>query len=83
MVSKVRFQPNNTLPGVQKSKTTDDGVLARIRGCSQLPRISFTEDPRRNCEKFIQTFKDWCELNEWYDSEPPAEETAEEADRAS
>ena len=27
-------------------------------------------------------FKDWCELNGWYDSEPPAEETAEEADRA-
>ena len=28
-------------------------------------------------------FKDWCERNGWYDSEPPAEETVEEADRAS
>ena len=26
-------------------------------------------------------FKDWCERNGWYDSEPPAEETAEEADQ--
>ena len=38
-----------------------------------LPKFSTTGDPRRNCEKFIQMFKDWCELNGWYDSEPPPE----------
>lgn len=27
-------------------------------------------DPLRNCEKLIQMFKDWCEKNGWYDSEP-------------
>ena len=30
----------------------------------------------------MQIFKDWCQLNGWYDTEPPAEETEEEADRA-
>ena len=45
-----------------------------------LPRFSTTGDPRRNCEKFIQMFKDWCELNGWYDSEPPPEAPEEGAD---
>ena len=27
-------------------------------------------DPQQNCEKFIQLFKDWCELNGWYDTMP-------------
>ena len=47
-----------------------------------LPRFSTTGDPRRNCEKFIQMFKDWCELNGWYDSEPPPEAPEEGADPA-
>ena len=37
-------------------------------------------DPRRNCEKFIQMFKDWCELNGWYDSKPPPKAPEEGAD---
>ena len=45
-----------------------------------LPRFSTTGDPRRNCEKFIQMFKDWCELNGWYDSESPPEAPEEGAD---
>ena len=45
-----------------------------------LPRFSTTGDPRRNCEKFIQMFKDWFELNGWYDSEPPPEVPEEGAD---
>ena len=48
-----------------------------------LPRFSTTGDPRRNCEKFIQMFKDWCELNGWYDSEPPPEAPEEGADPVS
>ena len=44
------------------------------------PRFSTTGDPRRNCEKFIQMFKDWCELNGWYVSEPPPEAPEEGAD---
>ena len=43
-------------------------------------RFSTTGDPRRNCEKFIQMFKDWCELNRWYDSEPPPEAPEEGED---
>ena len=35
-----------------------------------LPKFSTLGDPRRNCEKFIQLFKNWCVLNGWYDSEP-------------
>ena len=35
-----------------------------------LPTFLTSGDPRRNCEKFIQMFKDWCELNGWYDSKP-------------
>ena len=45
-----------------------------------LPKFSTSGDPRRNCEKFIQLVKDWCELNGWYDSEPlppPTEEAGE------
>ena len=45
-----------------------------------LPRFSTMGDPWRNCEKFIQMFKDWCELNGWYDSEPPPEEPEEGED---
>ena len=45
-----------------------------------LPRFSTTGDPRRNCEKFVQMFKDWCELNGWYDNEPPPEEPEEGED---
>ena len=45
-----------------------------------LPRFSTTGDPRRNCENFIQMFKDWCELNGWCDSEPPPEEPEEGED---
>jgi len=45
-----------------------------------LPRFSTTGDPRRNCEKFIQMFKDWRELNGWYDSEPPPEAPEEGVD---
>jgi len=45
-----------------------------------LPRFSTTRDPRRNCEKFIQMLKDWCELNGWYDSKPPPEAPEEGAD---
>ena len=30
-----------------------------------LPTPSTSRDQLRNCEKFIQTFKDWCELNGW------------------
>ena len=56
--------------------------MFRTEGCGQLPQFSSKEDQRRNCEKFLHMFKDWCELNGWYDSEPPAEETAEEADCA-
>ena len=66
----------------RNQNATDDGVLVRTGGCGQLPRFSFREDPRRNCERFIQMFKHWCELGGWYDSEPPTEETAEEADRS-
>ena len=38
-----------------------------------LPKFSTLGDPQQNCEKFIQLFKDWCELNRWYNSEslPP------------
>ena len=36
--------------------------------------------PTKKCEKFIQMFKDWCELNGWYDSEPPPEAPEEGAD---
>ena len=45
-----------------------------------LPTPSTSGDQLRNCEKFIQTFKDWCELNGWYDSEPlpPPAEKGEE-----
>ena len=45
-----------------------------------LPKFLTSGDPRRNCEKFIQLFNDWCELNGWYDSEPlppPTEEAGE------
>ena len=45
-----------------------------------LPKFSSSGDPRRNYEKFIQLFKDLCELNGWYDSEPlpsPIEEGGE------
>ena len=45
-----------------------------------LPKFSTLGDPRRNCEKFIWLFKDWCELNGWHDSEPlppPTEEGGE------
>ena len=45
-----------------------------------LPRFSTTGDPRRNCEKFIQMFKDGCEPNGWYDSELPPEAPEEGAD---
>ena len=38
------------------------------------PRFSTTGDLRRNCEKFIHMFKDWC------DSEPPLEAPKEGAD---
>ena len=55
--------------------------MFRTGGCGQLPQFSSTEDPRRNCEKLIYMFEGWCELNGWYDSEAPAEETAEEADQ--
>jgi len=41
-----------------------------------LPRFSTTGD----YEKFIQMFKDWCELNEWYDSDSPPEAPEEGAD---
>ena len=39
-----------------------------------LPTFPTTGDPRKNCERFIQRFRDWCELNGWYDSEPPPPE---------
>ena len=45
-----------------------------------LPKFTTTGDPRSNCEKFIQSFKDWCELNGWFDSEPPPEAPAEGED---
>ena len=45
-----------------------------------LPKFPTTGDPRSNCEKFIQSFKDWCELNGWFDSEPPPEAPAEGED---
>ena len=35
------------------------------RELRQLPQFSSKEDLRRNCEKFIHMFKDWCELNGW------------------
>ena len=35
-----------------------------------LPKFLTSGDRRRNCEKFIQLFKDWCELNGWYNREP-------------
>ena len=47
-----------------------------------LPSFSITGDPRRNCEKFTQMFKDWCELSEWYDSEPSPEALEERVDPA-
>ena len=45
-----------------------------------LRKFSTSGDPRRNCEKFIQVFNDWCELSGWYDnkpSPPPIEEGGE------
>ena len=45
-----------------------------------LPKFSTSGDPRRNCEKFIQLFKDWCELNGWYDSEPLPLRTEDEGE---
>ena len=45
-----------------------------------LPQFSTTGDPRRNREKFIHMFKDWCKLNGWYDSEPPPEAPEEGVD---
>jgi len=51
--------------------STGQGVAAVT-----LPTFSTSGDPRRNCEKFIQMFKDWGDLNGWYDREPlppPAE----------
>ena len=41
-----------------------------------LPKFSTSGVPRRNCEKFIQLFKDCCERNGWYNSEllPPLTE---------
>ena len=48
------------------------GVAAVI-----LLKFSTLGDPRLNCVKFIKLFKDWCELNGWYDSgplPPPTEE---------
>ena len=72
----------NTLPGAQKieiklimASSSGQGVAAVT-----LPAFSTLGDQQRNCEKFIQMFKDWCELNGWYDSEPlppPAEEGVE------
>ena len=54
------------------SVATGQGVAAVI-----LPRFLNSGDPRKNCEKFIQSFKDWCELNGWYDSDPPPQEGEE------
>ena len=57
------------------ASSSEQGVAAVM-----LPRFLTTGDPQRNCEKFIQMFKDWCELNGWYDSKPPPEAPEEGAD---
>ena len=43
-----------------------------------LLKFSTSGDPRRNRKKFIQLFKNWCEFNGWYDSEPLPPPTEEE-----
>jgi len=69
-------------PELRYQDKSDDGVFVRTgsRGGHMLPRFSTTGDPQSNCEKFIQMFKDWCELNGWYDSEPPPDAPEEGAD---
>ena len=73
LFSELRIRINPTM-----ASSSGQGVAAVM-----LPRFSTTGDPRRNCEKFIQMFKDWCKLNGWYDSEPPPEAPEEGADPVS
>ena len=45
-----------------------------------LPPWPTSGDPRRNCDRFTQKFRDWCEINGWYCSTPPRPEGAADTD---